>query len=141
MAAIVITDASLIPSSRAQKTEILVGEAVTRGDNVYLNTGTNKYMKARANGSGTYRAAGMVLADCAADQYTLMLTKDPDLTIGGAQTVGVLAAVDPTTAGASVDVADLVAADFLFVFGIVTAATKLRVDYNNPILLDAAIPA
>lgn len=141
MATIPITDASLIPSARAQIQQVTVGEAVTRGDNVYLNTGTNLYVKAKANAIGTFKAAGMMLCDVAAGQPGLMVIKDPELTIGGTPTVGILAAVDPATAGVTVDSADLVAGDFLFVFGIVIPGNKMKVDYTYPIFLDAAIPA
>lgn len=99
MADIVITAASVLPSATAiLDVAKVAGVAITAGQVVYLDTATNSYKLADANAAAPANSvAGIALNNAAAGQLIAIVTKDPQLAIGGTVAAGatVIASATP----------------------------------------------
>lgn len=140
MSDISITLAELIPSAQAVITRVTYGEDIERGDTVYKND-AHQWVLSKADGATTYRAGGMATTDGSAGQPGLVLTADPAIQLGAEVAEGTLLAVSAANAGGMASHVDLVAGEYLYIFGIVRADNTAFLDFTNPLTTAAVLPA
>jgi len=122
MADIAITAANFIPSANASLTQGIAGASITRGQPLYLDTGTNTYKVFDASNVSKNAFAGFACEDAASGQPILVCTKDPALQLGG--TVASGDTVWGTATGVTKTFADLVTTWKIWVIGICTDASN-----------------
>lgn len=121
MADIVITAANVVPSSGYGFTDGVAGEAITRGQLVYLKAADNEYYKADADDtSATSTVKGVALQD-AGNGQPLRIQTSGSITIGGTVTVGTIY-VASDTAGGIKPHGDLATGDYVSIVGVGTTA-------------------
>lgn len=134
MANLTITPASVFPpSSNPQTTANVAGEALVRGQVVYL-AADNKWYKAdctslvkSGNGEGSGKLR-VVLADVSTDQIVLLLEPGQTYTVGATVSIGKLYALSATaTSGLICLNTDLVTGNYLTTLGI--ARTTSTIDF------------
>jgi len=128
MADVSFTATSFVAGSGAVTVNGTAGEAVARGDAVYLLSTDNEYYKADCTDSSKDAVVGFALNDAANGQPIKILTEGDvtcdnlSLSITGNNGVYVL-----SEAGAIAPVGDLAADDYITVVGAATATTNLKV--------------
>lgn len=129
MADFTVTAANVLPSTSARLVQGIAGAAITMGQSVYLDTVTNTYKKADANGiSPLYVFAGIAVSTAAAaGQPIIICTGDPSFqtgfTIAGA---GEIIIVSGTTAGGLCYWADVESGWYVTLVGVAISTTKIN---------------
>lgn len=129
MADIAVTPANVKEGTNASKTTGTAGETITAGQGVFLNTATQKWMKAKASGtlneSGNGTQYGIALCGSSLDQpITVNILDAAGITIGGTTVVGTVYCVS-ATAGGICPWADLVATQYVTIIGVGAALNKI----------------
>jgi len=129
MADITITPANVIPGSGSSQQTGTAGEAITAGMAVYLNSSTQKWMKALASDtaakSGSGVTYGIALNGASANQPITVDTADPNgISIGGTTVPGTIYCVS-ATAGGICPWADLVSTNYVTVIGVGASGNKI----------------
>lgn len=105
-----ITVGSFVPSAAALK-EAQVGTAgatITKGQLLYLDSGTNTFKLADANGTAaTAKVVAIAASDAVSGQGLLYLTKDADLTLGATLSMSAPIYCLSATAGGIAPTADI----------------------------------
>lgn len=131
MANVSITAANVVPSASVSISLVKYAAAVTAGQTIY-RTANGDYGLARGNAEATAIPAGIAACNAAAGQYGGLITKDPELVIGGTVVQGTFYGVSLTTAGGIAPAADLgTASSYPAIFGVGLADNKLNVDFNK----------
>lgn len=131
MANLTITEASVVAGTGASMVNGTLGETVTAGQAVYLNS-SRKWMKADANGGSEIvrYAKGIALNGGAVNQPVRVL-KEGQITIGATLTAGLVYFLS-RTAGAICPYADLTTGDYVVQLGIAKSTTVLDVKIVYP---------
>lgn len=129
MADIAVTPANVKEGANASKTTGIAGESITSGQAVFLNTATQKWMKAQSDGtlleSGKGTQYGIALTTSSLDQPIVVDTLDAaGITIGGTTIVGTIYVVSATPGGIC-PWADLVATNYVTIIGVGATGNKL----------------
>jgi len=129
MADLIITEADVKLKESAAQTEIVqAGEAITRGQPVYLSS--DKYYLADNNVDlPTAAAKGIALTGCALDGYFVLVTKG-DMDLGATLIVGETYIVSDTAGGIG-PIADLLTTQFTTILGHAKDASTLEVDLKS----------
>lgn len=114
-----------------QLDRILVGVAVTQGQALYLDSATSKYLKARADASGTATVAYVAMMPGGADSYIYAAKTDAIIDIGATLTQGTTYVLSSAAAGGVAPFADLSGGDYLSVIGVATDTDQLQLKFIN----------
>ena len=129
MANYTITAANVaIAESNVRTTVVQVGEAVTEGTAVYLDTATSKFMLADASSLATAAVAGIVISPAALDGYALMQTTKKYI-VGATLVAGDPVYLSATASGGNLcPHADLVATNYVTLIGHAVSTTEVELD-------------
>ncbi len=131
MADYTVTSANVkISGQNVRPSTVLVGEAVSEGQYLYLDTATSKYMLADATSSATALVAGVALTSAVADGYLLMQTSRTYFA-GTTLVKGDPVYLSKTASGGNIAPhADLVATNFVTLIGHASSTTEIELDIN-----------
>ena len=116
-----ITAENVVPSSGYGFTDGTAGEAITRGQTVYLKSSDNEFYKADCdNTAATATVKGIALQD-AANGQPLRVQTSGSITIGATVTVGTIY-VASDTAGGIKPHGDLASDDYVSIIGVGTTS-------------------
>lgn len=129
MADLTITAANVKAGASATQISGIAGETITAGMAVYLNTSTQKWMKAQCDGtlneSGNGTQYGIALTGSSLDQPIVIDTMDlSGITIGATTVAGTIYCIS-ATAGGICPWADLAATNKVTVLGVGTASNTI----------------
>jgi hypothetical protein len=137
MANLTITAANVVPVTGYGFSDMIAGEAVTRGQPVYENAAdSDKAYVADANTLAKITVKGIALNDAAASQPVRVLISG-SLGFGAILTVGKIYC-NSATAGSICPSADLTTGDYVSILGVATTTGNLKVQILNS---SALIPA
>ncbi|MBZ9985673.1 hypothetical protein LB572_01035 [Mesorhizobium sp. BH1-1-5] len=130
MADLSITAASVVAGANAVTDSASAGEAITAGQQVYLNSTSKKLMKADSNAASAEarKAIGTALNGAALDQ-PVKFQKGGDITIGAVLTPGVAYYLSDTPGGIC-PVADIGTGEYVQLVGLAKSASVLALDYQ-----------
>jgi hypothetical protein len=130
MADLSITGASVVAGANAVTDIASAGEAITPGQQVYLNSTSKKLMKADSNAATAEarKAIGTALNGAALDQ-PVKYQKSGDITIGAVLTPGVAYYLSDTPGGIC-PVADIGTGEYVQLVGLAKSASVLTLDYQ-----------
>ena len=126
MADIVVTAANVLASGQASKETGVAGVAVTAGQPVYKETGTDLFKLTDCD-SATVEARnfyGMTLNAAGVGQPVSVAKSDPDFTPGATLTKGSRYYASGTAGGIAPE-ADLASGDHVVLIGVASSTTKL----------------
>ena len=129
MAAITITAASLGIGDGAVVQQYEVGEEVTHGEVIYLDTANKDYRLADADAAATAKAAAVAVTYGSADGQTVLAITRGKLVIGSGLTQGTEYYLG-TTPGTIVPKADLATGDYVTRIGIASSTSILDVSID-----------
>lgn len=129
MADLSITAANVGIGASAKLVTGTAGEAITRGQAVYYDSATKKYMKAVNDASGTAAVVGVAQSEAAADGDYIIIQKSGGILPGATMTKGQLYYLS-ATAGGICPFADLIAADYVTSVYRATSTTEAELDLN-----------
>jgi hypothetical protein len=129
---ITVTAANVVPSASAHRVEATAGATIAAGQLIYLDaTDVDTHGRGKAKlsdadgGTAAVRVVdGLAINSASAGQPVFYVTFDPDLTIGGTQTVNTIL-IQSSTAGGIAPAADLSTGEYLTVVGVVKSTTKI----------------
>lgn len=132
MSALTITAANVAPSTGAviDRTRN-AGETITAGMPVYVDTTTNKYMKADSNASAAAATVYGIALHGASNGQPLAVQTDGDITMGATLTVNTAYVAGATTAGDVNPIADLTTGWYGCLLGIAISTSVLRMAIRN----------
>jgi hypothetical protein len=132
-----ITAGSVVPSVNAKFKSGTAGATITAGQPVYLDTTTNTYKLADANGaSPLYKVEGIAVNGASTNQPVLVCWQDPSFTLGGTVAAGTIV-VASATAGSVAPAADVVTGWFTTVLGVGIGSNKINLNITRA---DVATP-
>ncbi len=133
-----VTAASVLPSTSARLLQVTAGAAITIGQSVYLDTATNTYKAADANGaSPLFTFAGIAVSQAAAaGQPLLICQSDPSFTPGFTIAAGATVILSATPGGLA-PIADLASGWYLTVVGVGIGSNKINF---SPVATGVATP-
>lgn len=121
-----ITAANIVSAAGSTRSTGIAGEAITRGQSVYLKESDGKYWKADNDSTAAIAAAvGIALTDSAAGQ-PLVVHEGGNLAFGAILTVGEIYCVS-SNAGGICPEADVGSGDFVTLLGVATTTSNLAV--------------
>lgn len=128
MADISITASLVLPSSSASITAGVAGATITQGQSLYLDTATNTYKLADADGtSPAFTFAGIALVAASAGQKVLLATADAaGFTIGATVLAGDVIYLSDTPGGLTKTIGDLESLDKIVVVGVMLTTTTMN---------------
>ena len=129
MADLVITAANVAKGAHAALGSGTAGVAITAGQVLYLDAGTQRHVLTDNDGDGTRQAEGIALNAAAAGQPITFL-KGGEVTIGAVLTPG-MAYYASDTAGGIIPHADLAVGMDVILVGIAVSASVLSVSFRN----------
>lgn len=130
MADLSITAANVRAASDASTRRGLAGATITAGQAVILNSTTNKYLLADADGAGLKGCDGIALHG-AADGQPLEIQAAGDITIGATLTAGTTYYLSPTPGGIC-PLADVASGDDPVILGIARSTSVLMLRIVDP---------
>ena len=107
----------------------LAGEAVTRGQAVYLKSSDQKFWLADSLTAAEAAAVGIALTSGSADQYIVVVTAGP-IDLGATLTVGESYCVSSAAKGGVAPYADVTSGEYRTILGTADAANSLPVNVN-----------
>lgn len=127
-----ITAASVVPGSDARTVQGISGATITAGQAVYLDTATNTWKLADANGATELirKAIGIALTGSSTNQ-PIVVQKSGSITAGGTLTPGVPYYLSDTPGGICL-YADVGTGEYVVQLGIATTAAALALDIQYP---------
>lgn len=124
MAELVITAANIIPVTGYSSQTAIAGEALTRGQVVYIKASDSKYWLAQHDGTAAEAGAvGIALQDVAAGQPVQAITAG-SLGFGAILTVGVTYCLGATAGAICVD-ADVGSSDYKTIIGVASTTSNM----------------
>lgn len=131
MADLVITAASVLAGSNAQKASGIAGEAVTAGKPGYYDTSAKKFFLADNNSAtaAARRPTCIFLNGAALNQPVSVLTEG-DITIGASLTPGSAYFLSDTPGGICA-FADLASGEYVSLIGLAKSASVLAVKFQS----------
>lgn len=132
MADLTITAANVVAGSNAVAEYAIAGEAITAGQQVYLNSTSKKLMLADSNSATAEarKAIGTALNGAALNQ-PVKFQRSGDITIGATMTPGVAYYLSDTPGGIC-PVADVGAGEYVCLIGLAKSASVLGLGYQFP---------
>jgi hypothetical protein len=129
MANYTITTANVaIAESNVRTTVVQVGEAVTEGTAVYLDTTTSKFMLADATDATKANIAGVIISPAALDGYALLQTTKKYIA-GTTLVAGDPVYLSATAGGGNLcPHADLIATNYVTLIGHAVSTTEVELD-------------
>lgn len=128
MANLALTAALVVPDENYSYEEALAGEAITRGQAVYLKTSDSRWWVAHCETSlATSQAKGIALQDVAAGQ-PLRVQTGGTITIGATVAIGTVYLL--STAGLIMPHGDIATADWITILGVGSTAAKIKLGIN-----------
>lgn len=132
MADISITATAVVAGTNARTKHGTIGETITAGQAVYLDTATNKWMKADNNSAtAAARQAGGIALNGGAVNQPITVQYGGDLTVNAVLTAGVAVYLSDT-AGGICPVADVGSGEYVCQIGIAKSTTVLTIDIQFP---------
>jgi hypothetical protein len=135
LADITITAAGVIAGADSTVENGTAGATITAGQTVYLDTATNRYELADADGAADLRRPRGIALNGAADGQPLRILKAGDLTMDGL-TAGVTYYQSPNPGGIAPR-ADVLTGDYVTVIGVAKSTTVLAVAIQFPNVVSA----
>lgn len=129
MSDISITPSAVIPSTSADRRQIVFGATVTAGQTVFKNTTDGKYYLADGNDATKMPVEGMAIDGGSAAQPGFIVIKDPALAIGSHGAGIGIPLFQSATAGGVCPFADLASGNQTTCLGVTNDATHI---YFNP---------
>lgn len=127
MADLTITAANVAVGSQTTRISIVqVGEAITQGQPIYLDSATAKYLKGDANVDAKAGVDSIALTAAASDGYVVRASSGL-INLGATLTVGTIYVLSDT-AGGIMPTADLSAGDNVVILGAATTTALLNLD-------------
>jgi hypothetical protein len=126
MADLAITATAFVPSANATLLQGVAGEAVTRGQSLYYDSGTGTYKLFDANDVTKDQFFGLACEDATTNQPLMVCTKDPALALGGTLAVGDRVYGSATPGGLTKTEADLATGWRIWTIGVANAANVIN---------------
>lgn len=131
MADLVITAASVIAGTNADRDVGTAGETITAGMALYLSSTTGRWMKADADSAtAEARSAKAIALNGASAGQPVSVQKSGDITIGATLTAGVAYYLSGLAAGGICPVADIGTGDYVGLIGLAKSTTVLALDFQ-----------
>lgn len=135
MADVSITAANVRASERAIKLRGTAGATITAGQIVYRDT-DEKFKLAQSTTRITSNIIGIATSGGADGQTIEVVTRDPELTVGGTLSLSAAAAggayvLSAAAAGGIAPHGDLAATNWLVFLGVAISTTKMNFQVNN----------
>ena len=130
MAVLSITAASVLAATNTTVRNGSAGATITAGQAVYLDSATNTFKLADANGTVALRSPVGVALNGASVGQPLAVATAGDVTIGAALTAGAAYYLSGTPGGIG-PVADLITGDYPVIMGIAISTTVLNLKIHE----------
>jgi hypothetical protein len=129
MADISVTSNNFITSPTATIIQGTLGEAVTTaGQPLYYDSASGTYKKFDASSTSKDTFAGLACEPGGAGQQILIVTKDPDLQLGGSVTIG--DTIWASATGLTKTIGDLTSGWRIYTIGVCTATSGNHVNFE-----------
>ncbi|RWX28953.1 hypothetical protein EHH54_31760 [Rhizobium leguminosarum] len=132
MTDLVITAASVLPASNAERDQGIAGETIVAGKAVYLAATTNRWMLADSNAAGAEaRQAKAIALNGASAGQPIAIQKSGDITIGATLTAGTAYYLSDTPGGIC-PLADVGTGEYVVLIGLAKSTTALALQFSYP---------
>lgn len=132
MADLVITAASVLAASNAERDSGIAGEAITAGKAIYLAATTNRWMLADSNSAtAEARQAKAIALNGASTGQPVAFQKSGDITIGATITAGTAYYLSDTPGGIC-PIADVGTGEYVCLLGIAKSSSVLAMGIQFP---------
>ncbi|NNH56914.1 hypothetical protein HLI01_08845 [Rhizobium laguerreae] len=132
MADLVITAASVLAASNAERDQGIAGEAIAAGKPIYLASTTNRWMLADSNSAtAEARQPKAVALNGAAVGQPVSFQKSGDITIGATLVAGTSYYLSDTPGGIC-PLADVGTGEYVVLIGIAKSTTVLQLSFQYP---------
>lgn len=132
MADLVITAASVLPASNAERDTGVAGETIVAGKPVYLAATTNRWMLADSNSAtAEARQAKAIALNGASVGQPVAFQKSGDITIGATLVAGTAYYLSDTPGGIC-PLADVGSGEYVCLIGIAKSTSVLQLSFQFP---------